>query len=387
MKVSVNIQSYYWNKESNTLFDYDSLESNHQDSFQINSDGILAKSGRIIKFLSTIQEKETHKKDWTQFLDFKYGNDAVSITEIKNNTDRMYISISHTFQSKKGFRGIRLKEGDSLKFGKIPFNCKEIKIRSTETSENIFNKSKDKSVGDSIKDNKIDNPALDSEMIRETNSNMNLMLSQNKFMKHAKNGLCRICLSEEENDDNPLIAPCKCSGTMKYIHIDCLKNWLKSKISVKSTAHMISYSFKQLMCELCLTPVQMKFKFKGKMHDLINMESPNCTYIILEQDSKEDTNRLFCLIMFKKKEKLIIGRSNDVDVRLADISISRHHSNLYYTSNGIYLEDNNSKFGSLSQLDINMELILLKPVGLQIGKHFLLITATPSLMSRICCSK
>lgn len=34
--------------------------------------------------------------------------------------------------------------------------------------------------------------------------------------------LCRICLSEENNIENPLFSPCKCKGTMKYIHLTCL---------------------------------------------------------------------------------------------------------------------------------------------------------------------
>ena len=33
---------------------------------------------------------------------------------------------------------------------------------------------------------------------------------------------CRICF-ETESDINPLIYPCKCSGSMKYIHEACLK--------------------------------------------------------------------------------------------------------------------------------------------------------------------
>lgn len=36
---------------------------------------------------------------------------------------------------------------------------------------------------------------------------------------------CRVCLSTEDVNEpnNPLIAPCKCAGSMGSIHIDCLK--------------------------------------------------------------------------------------------------------------------------------------------------------------------
>lgn len=33
---------------------------------------------------------------------------------------------------------------------------------------------------------------------------------------------CRICLGEENEFENELINPCKCAGTMKYIHVKCL---------------------------------------------------------------------------------------------------------------------------------------------------------------------
>jgi len=36
---------------------------------------------------------------------------------------------------------------------------------------------------------------------------------------------CRICYEETSSKDNPLIRPCKCSGSMKFIHKLCLQKW------------------------------------------------------------------------------------------------------------------------------------------------------------------
>jgi hypothetical protein len=36
--------------------------------------------------------------------------------------------------------------------------------------------------------------------------------------------ICRICL-EEEDDITKLISPCRCDGSSKYVHIDCLNQW------------------------------------------------------------------------------------------------------------------------------------------------------------------
>ncbi|PRT53530.1 E3 ubiquitin-protein ligase MARCH6 [Wickerhamiella sorbophila] len=51
--------------------------------------------------------------------------------------------------------------------------------------------------------------------------------------------VCRICRSEA-TDDEPLYHPCRCSGSIKYVHQDCLLEWLK-------------HSSKGQYCELCHT--------------------------------------------------------------------------------------------------------------------------------------
>lgn len=58
--------------------------------------------------------------------------------------------------------------------------------------------------------------------------------------------ICRICHCEG-TDDEPLISPCLCLGTMQYLHQFCLQRWIKSA-GVKS-------------CELC--------KFEFIMHSEI----------------------------------------------------------------------------------------------------------------------
>jgi E3 ubiquitin-protein ligase DOA10 len=67
--------------------------------------------------------------------------------------------------------------------------------------------------------------------------------------------ICRICLSDEGEDSeiNPLFSPCKCAGTMKYIHLNCLQEWLNSRMVMKETASTKTYFWKNLECELCKT--------------------------------------------------------------------------------------------------------------------------------------
>jgi hypothetical protein len=44
---------------------------------------------------------------------------------------------------------------------------------------------------------------------------------------------CRICYSTESelgDEVDPLITPCHCKGTMKYIHLECLRRWINAKV-------------------------------------------------------------------------------------------------------------------------------------------------------------
>jgi pSer/pThr/pTyr-binding forkhead associated (FHA) protein len=42
-----------------------------------------------------------------------------------------------------------------------------------------------------------------------------------------------------------------------------------------------------------------------------------------------------------------MGRGHESEVRVNDISVSRCHSIINYSSAGIYIQDNRSKFGTL----------------------------------------
>ena len=55
------------------------------------------------------------------------------------------------------------------------------------------------------------------------------------------------------------------------------------------------------------------------------------------------------MINFTEVEEIKIGRGHDTDVRVTDISVSRLHSYIKKSNKGFfYLEDNNSKFGTLA---------------------------------------
>jgi hypothetical protein len=94
---------------------------------------------------------------------------------------------------------------------------------------------------------------------------------------------CRICLNDISfEEDSPLISPCKCSGSVKYIHLECLKKWIASLVKTKENESVQSYSWKTIKCEICHTPLPKAIYFKKQIIELIDIKRPPSNYIIFE---------------------------------------------------------------------------------------------------------
>ncbi|KAL8616910.1 hypothetical protein ACOMHN_041829 [Nucella lapillus] len=53
--------------------------------------------------------------------------------------------------------------------------------------------------------------------------------------------MCRICHSGADHDDKPLISPCLCLGSLKYVHVSCLQIWLRR--SGKRTCELCQFTY------------------------------------------------------------------------------------------------------------------------------------------------
>ncbi|CCH60960.1 hypothetical protein TBLA_0D04640 [Henningerozyma blattae CBS 6284] len=70
---------------------------------------------------------------------------------------------------------------------------------------------------------------------------------------------CRICRGEATSHQ-PLFHPCKCKGSIKYIHESCLLEWLASKNISTSTTSSVN-------CDICHYPIQFKTMYDDNMPD------------------------------------------------------------------------------------------------------------------------
>merc|ERR1719162_993255 len=61
---------------------------------------------------------------------------------------------------------------------------------------------------------------------------------------------CRICLLEGPSDDDPLITPCQCRGSIEHVHLGCLRHWIRGRLNLSDVSGS-SYFYRALPCELC----------------------------------------------------------------------------------------------------------------------------------------
>lgn len=143
---------------------------------------------------------------------------------------------------------------------------------------------------------------------------------------------CRICL-EPGLTTNPLITPCKCTGTVRYIHLLCLKMWLSKQIKASISDFCVTINWKPLNCEMCKSHFKYRIYLDNQKFYTVDIPKPEKPYLVLEimkKKNKED-GKIFKFITFRNKVKVNLGRKKDVDVRISeDISVSRIHATLRY---------------------------------------------------------
>ena len=157
-----------------------------------------------------------------------------------------------------------------------------------EDENDINNKNKANNINNSSQnENEEEKNNLNSKQKKKINNYINpkiLNIKNNKekmnfdSKKLEKQKLCRICYMTETNSMlNPLIKPCKCSGSMKYINLKCLLQWLKTKIQVDKSEYIENnyftlYSSEKVECELCKQIFPHYIKHKHKLYNLMDLD-------------------------------------------------------------------------------------------------------------------
>ena len=337
----------------------------------------------------------------------------------------------------------RLVEGDLFKLGKITFLVRKIKINeddnikkrnesyssncmednNNEGNMNLYNNSINEELiiykynkkntnlidmmdlAKTVNERKNTEKEIDIKNNNENNNNSYLINNKLKYLyiklknvndKNLKPLKCRICFSEGNFEDkNPLISPCNCTGSVKYIHLNCLRKWLTSKINIKSSpsGNIYFYSFKNLECEICKAIIPEQVEFRGTIISLLDFKDVEPPYLLLQtmnQYSPQSMNLEYNIIFvmsFKKKNFLMIGRSSNSDIKLNDISVSRSHSVISYENGKFYINDIMSKFGTLLLIQNNILFFPYREITIQAGSSHLVFYIVRTLLGCLKCYK
>ena len=304
----------------------------------------------------------------------------------------------------------KLNPGDIIKIGRITLRIRDINFSSKKPNNSA---QKDLSDSDSnLKDMNIlktdglplNNSILDGNQKKTINTNKDYLLlnekknPNNKNLKNndiftkieKKNATCRICYMEEEDPENPLIQPCICSGSMKYIHLLCLKHWISTRSceQIDKTEHCCVYIIKEVKCELCKTKFPDIISYEGKLYPLLDFSNEYKDYLTLESLTLDKhKNKFIYVVSLLNSTKLKVGRGHKSDILLSDISVTRIHCYMVVEKQKVFLEDNNSKFGTLVLVQTPIIKILEGvPLNIQIGRSYVQCKIKKSFKLFNCCN-
>ena len=284
-----------------------------------------------------------------------------------------------------------LKEGDIIKLGNVHLRLKKLHLNYLKIN-NHFNINNSMTINNSKEVKNInDNPdkKLNYLSVKQNlKKKINISLSKNEEKKVK---FCRICYNTNSDENNPLIYPCKCLGSMKYIHFKCLKQWLNSNYFIldEKTGFTLKFKYKELKCELCKAKYPDIIIHKKKEYEIFDLSNEFGECAVLENLDKQENkeNILYIVSLSQKNKKLKIGRADDNAIIIPDASISRNHCALMPINNKLYIEDIGSKYGTLILIRTpNIYLVEKMNLYLQIGNNFIKCRlGNPTMNSFFCC--
>lgn len=227
------------------------------------------------------------------------------------------------YVSENGQPGMRFRQGDVVKLGRCSFLVREVvgesKDAALEAKEELkltqndidieVNEDLNEIKPEMVLDNKAQDGILDSSKSSEGNAESIEKESGQSLSASSNEIKCRICLGDDSTKENPMISsPCKCLGTIKYIHANCLQHWLKSKVSEHKNSFCYSYCWKEFECDVCKTKYPGNW-YKtldtitypdGSCMQILFIHKPKDHYLTLEQINGDRSHKIYIIFLDKQ---------------------------------------------------------------------------------------
>ena len=394
MSYSLQLSTLTWSKEVCELidYDYDKLFSNDLDI--ANTSYIYRNDIDILKFTEKINDSKElllkirvnyNKKRKFEIIRNKYEFDETD--NIKSPNSCWFVLKPSKIEKK--LNRYKLNPGEILKIGRITMRIRDIIFANKNNNNKSLNESYGTNYNKEIQTLKTEGApyTITNNNNKQNKEKNNLEKTERIIIKKRKNQkeiftkleklkrICRICYMEEEKEENPLVQPCICSGSMKFIHLSCLKQWIgtRSCIKIDNTEDCSIFLIKPVECELCKTKFPDFIKHEGILYPLLDFTNEFESYLTLESLTLDkQKNKFIYVISLEKSRKLKVGRGHESNILLSDISVSRIHCYMIVENNKIFLEDNDSKFGTLILVQTpSIKIIEDLPLFIQVGRTFI----------------
>ena len=353
------------------LFKKSKLEPQY-DKYKVHQ-GEIIKIGRIMTRIKDIKFNKKESND----INVKNEKNDKNMTKYVATTENVNENKSEFSDLSRSSNKFHLKDIDN-----------DIIIQNGKNQETI--ESKEQLIKLAIKRNKTNTELPEKVQILSLQNNINngnktknarkTKLDFNSKIK-ANEKLCRICYGEEDDPkENPIVQPCHCSGSCKYIHLKCLKHWIMTKSCVKidDSEYCSVYIFSETECELCKAKLPDFVIHNKKLYSLLDFSEDFQNYLILEcLTLDKENNKFLYVISLEKKGDIKIGRGQVCDILFSDASVSRIHCVLSVEGKSVFLRDYGSKFGTLILVQTSIiNLAENLPLFIQIGRSYLNFIAT-----------
>eukprot|EP00434_Breviolum_minutum_P015533 symbB.v1.2.013678.t2/scaffold971.1/size148033/6 len=216
--MGVKVVASTWARDSHDLFDFEASQLQTK-YFTVPNSAKFVRSGTDVQMLTDTEHPPAGGEPMLRLVQ-REGCYWVDKATPASSSKKLWVVVRDLATS-----GHKLSEGDVIKLGRFKFKVRQMVASETSTVQPELH---------------LDDTAGSTCDIESDH--------ENKLAKMS----CRICLLEGSSEDDPLIRPCQCKGSIEYVHLGCLRHWVKGRLNIADTPEG-SYFYRPLPCELCKT--------------------------------------------------------------------------------------------------------------------------------------
>ncbi|TKC41035.1 hypothetical protein EI555_006967, partial [Monodon monoceros] len=177
-----------------------------------------------------------------------------------------------------------------------------------------------------------------------------IRLTVDEDSEEEEGDLCRICQMAAASSSNLLIEPCKCTGSLQYVHQECMKKWLQAKINSGSSLEAVT------TCELCKEKLQLNLE-DFDIHELHRAHANE------QAEYEFISSGLYLVVLLHLCEQSfsdMMGNTNEPSTRVRFINLARTLQ--------AHMEDLESRWNFPSPDLLNL-LLQIKPTEQNLSPH------------------